>query len=83
MNEDLKIIKKKYGEKMMKLCRESFPTLLESEGLLSQLMLEHFDPSHVLYEDMIYMNVVRKKKYKALENIIKQMKCYVLLRKID
>ena len=53
MNEDLKIIKKKYGEKMMKLCRESFPTLLESEGLLSQLMLEHFDPSHVLYEDII------------------------------
>jgi len=53
MNEDLKIIKKKYGEKMMKLCRESFPTLLESEGLLSQLMLEHFDPSHVLYDDII------------------------------
>ncbi len=53
MNEDLKIIKKKYGEKMMKLCRESFPTLLESEGLLSQLMLEHFDPSHVLYENII------------------------------
>ena len=53
MNEDLKIIKKKYGEKMMKLCRESFPTLLESEGLLSQLMLEHFDPSHILYDDIV------------------------------
>ena len=53
MNQDLKIIKKRYGERMMKLCRESFPTLLESDGLLSQLMLEHFDPSHVLYEDII------------------------------
>ena len=29
MNEDLKIIKKHYGEKMMHLCRELFPTLLQ------------------------------------------------------
>ena len=53
MNEDLKIIKKRYGENMMKLCRELFPSLLEQEGLLSQLMLEHFVPSHELYNDIV------------------------------
>ena len=53
MNEDLKIIKKKYGENMMKLCRELFPTILEQEGLLSQTMLEHFEPSHELYNDIM------------------------------
>ena len=53
MNEDLKVIKKKYGENMMKLCRENFPSLLEQEGLLSQLMLEHFVPSHELYDDIV------------------------------
>lgn len=53
MNQDLKIIKKKYGERMMKLCRELFPTMLEKEGLLSQLMLDHFEPSHTLYDDIV------------------------------
>ncbi len=53
MNEDLKVIKKKYGENMMRLCRELFPTILEQEGLLSQIMLEHFEPSHELYNDII------------------------------
>ena len=52
MNEDLKIIKKKYGEKMMHLCRNMFPTILEEEGLLSKLLLEHFEPSHDLYNDL-------------------------------
>ena len=33
MKNDLKIIKRKYGEKMMHLVRELFPTLLEDEGL--------------------------------------------------
>ena len=35
--DDLKLIKKHYGEKMMHLCRELFPTLLETGGLLSKL----------------------------------------------
>ncbi len=56
MNEDLKIIKKKYGEKMAHLCREFFPTILETEGLFLKLMLEHFEPSHDLYEDIISQN---------------------------
>ena len=53
MNQDLKIIKKKYGEKMAHLCRDYFSTLLETDGLLLKLMLEHFEPSHDLYEDII------------------------------
>ena len=53
MNQDLKIIKKRYGERMMKLCRELFPTILEKEGLLSQLMLKHFEPSYILYDDIV------------------------------
>ncbi len=53
MNQDLKIIKKKYGEKMAHFCRDYFSTLLETEGLLLNLMLEHFEPNHDLYEDII------------------------------
>ena len=53
MNQDLKIIKKKYGEKMMHLCRELFPTILETEGALSQILLEKFESCRFLYEDII------------------------------
>lgn len=53
MNEDLKIIKKKYGEKMSHLCRELFPTLLETKGLLPELLMSHFDASHFLYHDLV------------------------------
>ena len=38
---------------MANLCRTLFPTLLEEEGLLSKLLLDHFDQSHSLYEDII------------------------------
>ena len=52
MVDDLKIIKKRYGENMSKLCRELFPTLLESNGLLSGLMLSKFGDNHFLYDDL-------------------------------
>lgn len=52
MVDDLKIIKKRYGENMSKLCRELFPTLLESNGLLSSLMLSKFGDNHFLYDDL-------------------------------
>jgi len=51
--DDLKLIKKYYGEKMMHLCREFFSTLLETPGLLSDLMLKNFEPSKFLYEDLV------------------------------
>ena len=57
MNKDLKIIKKKYGENMMHLCRELFPTILEKEGILSQVILDIFEVSHELYNDLISNNL--------------------------
>ncbi len=42
-----------YRENMMHLCREFFPTLLETPGLLSDLMLKNFEPSKFLYEDLV------------------------------
>ena len=43
MVDDLKIIKKKYGEKMMHLCRDSFSTILDnSPGALSKILLDNF-----------------------------------------
>ena len=52
MNE-LRIIKKKYGEVMMHLCRKIFPTILETEGLLPKLLEEHFAYNRNLGEDII------------------------------
>ena len=51
--DDLKVIKKKYGEKMMHLCKKMFPTILENEGLLSKIMLSKFTPNYFLYKDII------------------------------
>ena len=39
---DLKVIKKKYGEKMSKLCSKFFTSLLEIDNLLPSLLLDHF-----------------------------------------
>lgn len=52
MNYDLKVIKKKFGENMMKLSRELFPTLLEEKDLLSGIFLDNFNPSKTLYDDI-------------------------------
>ena len=54
MQEDLKKIKKKYGEDMMHLCRELFPTILETEGLLYSILSKKFAPSKHLYDDITY-----------------------------
>ena len=53
MNSDLKIIKKYYGEKMMHLCRKNFSTILETPGLLPNILLSSFYPSRYLYEDIV------------------------------
>ena len=52
-NLDLKRIKKHYGENFAKLCRELFPTILETPGALSKIIFEKFDPSPTLYEDVL------------------------------
>ena len=52
-NSDLKFLKKHYGEKFARFCRTNFPTALETEGLLSNLISKKFAPSRALYEDII------------------------------
>ena len=54
MSEDLLIIKKYYGEKLMHLCRQLFPTIIDNDpGVLSKILLDTFNPSHFLYDDII------------------------------
>ena len=50
---DLKYIKKHYGDNFAKLCRELFPTILETPGMLSKIISEKFDLSPTLYEDIL------------------------------
>lgn len=57
MEQDLIRIKKKYGEDMMHLCRQIFPTILEHKGMLSTILLANFYPTHSLYQDIIQNNL--------------------------
>ena len=50
--DDLKLIKRHYGEQMAHLCRELFPTLLETPGLLYKTLTSKFEPSRLLYKDI-------------------------------
>lgn len=51
--DDLKYIKKHYGEKMMHLCRDLFPSILEHNGLLVNLIESRFSHSKFLADDII------------------------------
>ena len=68
--DDLKLIKRHYGEDMMKLCRELFPSLLESPGLLYKVLSSCYAPSKLLYRD------IKKKSYKNEFRIIILQKAY-------
>ena len=57
MNEDLKRIKRKFGEDMAHFCRNYFPVLLETKGLLPYLLLKKFEPSKFLYNDIVENNL--------------------------
>lgn len=55
---ELNKIKKMYGENFMKLCRELFPTILEQEGKLYELLNSLFaDNCKTLYDDIINNNL--------------------------
>ena len=58
MNDELKQIKKKYGERMMHLCRELFPTILEKEGRLLEILDANFGLPKYLYDDIMEKNAV-------------------------
>ncbi|MGN1200956.1 MAG: hypothetical protein ACI4R8_01645 [Candidatus Caccovivens sp.] len=51
-NKDLEFLKKHYGEQFSHLCRELFPTLLEQEGLLSEIISNKFAPTFSLAKDL-------------------------------
>lgn len=54
-DKELKKIKKVYGERFMKLCRELFPDILEEEGKLFEILESSFsNNSKTLYEDLKY-----------------------------
>ena len=50
--DDLKWIKKHYSEGLSHICRREFPTLLETEGLLSQALEKTFAHSKALGDDL-------------------------------
>ena len=53
-SNELRKIKKVYGENFMKSCRDLFPTLLEQEGMLYEILSSSFsDNCKNLYEDII------------------------------
>lgn len=62
MNSELKQIKKIYGEETMHLCRTLFPTILEHEGLLSNILAEHFAPTRFLAAEIIKEDKVNEFK---------------------
>ena len=51
-NIDLKYMKKNYGEDFAKFCRSAFPIILETEGLLTDIISSNFAPSKILYKDL-------------------------------
>lgn len=57
MVNDLKIIKKKYGEKFSKLCRDLFPSIIE-ENKLYEVLSSLFYENHFLYDDIIHNDMV-------------------------
>ncbi len=70
-SEELKLIKKRYGENFSHLCRNLFPTILETEGLLTKLLETHFLQSRDLYKDLIQYNLQENFKnyiFSLLEN---------------
>ena len=62
-SSELKRIKKKYGENFMKLCRELFPTILEQEGKLEEILDSTFaGNSRTLYDDIMKARLEEKFK---------------------
>lgn len=54
--------KKHYGEKFSHLCRDLFPTILEKEGFLIEIISKNFSQSRELYDDIVNGNLVNSFK---------------------
>lgn len=64
--DDLKLIKRYYGEEMMHLCKKLFPTVLEHQGLLFSILNSKFSHNKFLSSDIIG------------ECLVKDFQCYIL-----
>ena len=53
IEEELRKIKKIYGEEMMHLCRKLFPTVLNNSGVLLNILENTFAPTRTLAIDII------------------------------
>ena len=74
---ELKIIKKKYGEKMMHYCREYFPTILNIPRKLLDILNSHFyNVRNTLYDD-----ITKGKKEEDFNNYV--YKCAGLKNEYD
>jgi hypothetical protein len=60
MTDELKQIKKLYGEDMAHLCRSLFPTILNNEGVLLKILKDNLAPTRSLAQDII--KVISKDK---------------------
>ena len=57
-DKEIEYIKKYYGEKFARLCRNLFPSILENEGELTKIIFSSFSPSRCLYDDIIKNNLL-------------------------
>lgn len=58
MKNDLKIIKKLFGEDFMHFCRQNFPTILEEGNALPNLLTTYFAPQKSLLYDLKLQEMV-------------------------
>lgn len=56
MQNELKLIKSKYGEKMAYFCRDNFQIILEKDGTLFSILTDTFDFSRSLFADIVEQN---------------------------
>lgn len=88
MNKDLKTIKKLFGENMMQLCRKYFANILEQPGVLSEIILDNFEPSRFLYEDIMNNKTYDEDIYiyefvNFIQNIFRQKYNKLIYRDVD
>lgn len=63
MSEELKKIKKRYGERMMHLCRDLFPTILNEPNRLILMLDSMFGHPKYLYDDIVNKDLKEEFKY--------------------